>query len=329
MPDKHKEENIDETADEAVEEVEERAEEALDSVEEAVEEVEEAVEDAGDSITAESVELRHEHEIHVKQAVDEVEQAIDRRRERIEEKTDEVLGTVEETVGDVEETVEEESERLSERARERTEKVGETLDKQRETAGEHTEKALQAFDDSINRLLSEALDTETRVTVYITLRKKDGATLGEVAEESGLYPENVASVLEELEDEDIVESEDGLYRAVPPTDLVAGLPKRVGSWVGSFMRREKTDVSKLAEGELGISEDDEKPEVRAEYDKENDEVTVRVEDAGGSDYLNILLDGEVGHTFHFPSEGDEVTLKRSSGEKVTAESGYLRHEAKE
>lgn len=286
----------------------------------------ESEENLEDHITSESVELRHEHEIHVRQAVEEVEEAIEKRREEIEDKTEEVIDTVEETVEEVEETVEEGGEKLSERAKERSEEMGERFDEQRENVSEQAEKALEVLDDSVNRLLSEALDTETRVAVYVTLRKKDGATAEEVVEESGLYPENIERVLSELEDEGIVESEEGVYRAVPPTDLVSSLPKRVGGWVGSFIRREGRDVSKMAEGELGISDDEDKPELKAEYDMENDEVTVRVEDPGGSDYVNVLVDGEVGHTFHFPSEGDEVTLKRSSGEKITAESGDLVYE---
>jgi len=285
----------------------------------------ETAENIEDSITAESVELRHEHEIHVQQAVEEVEEAIEKRREKLEEKTEDVIDTVEETVEDVEETVEEGSERLGERAKEGSESLSERLNERRESAGARAEEALETLDESVSRLLSEALDTETRVAVYVTLRKKDGATLDEVVEESGLYPENVERVLGDLEDEGVVVSDDDLYTAVAPTELVSSLPSRVGSWVGSFIRRERSNVGRIAEGELGVARDD-KPELRAEYDKENDEVTVRVKDPGGADFVNVLVGGEVGHTFHFPSEGDEVTLNHSSGEKITAESGDLIYE---
>ena len=135
--------------------------------------------------------------------------------------------TVEETVEEVEETFEE----TVEEAEESAEDIGERIEEQ-------TDEVLESVDDNVDRLLSEILDTRSRVAVYVGLRKKEIATPEEVAEETGLYPDKVERVLEDLEEDEIAERvgvEGDEYEAVSPTELVRRVPESVGGWLSDLI----------------------------------------------------------------------------------------------
>jgi vacuolar-type H+-ATPase subunit H len=142
-----------------------------------------------------------------------------------EETTEEVEETAQEAVEETRETVEE----TAEEAEEQAEEIGERVE-------ESAESFLDSVDDNVDRLLSEILDTRSRVAVYVGLRQKEEATPDEVAEETGLYPDKVERVLEELEDEDVVETAGGgRYAAVSPTELVRRVPESVGGWLSDII----------------------------------------------------------------------------------------------
>jgi DNA-binding transcriptional ArsR family regulator len=265
--------------------------------------IEEAVEEG--SVPSETVELRHEHEIHIDKAVDEVEETVKEQRRKVQDRAGEALDTVEETIDEVDEKREEVGERIETEAEDTLEDVEDRA----EDVGRRLDDVLGAVDDSVTRLLSEALDTDTRVAVYATLRKIDGGSIEDISEENGMYPRTVGSVLQDLEEDEVVEIEDGEYRAVPPTRLVTAVPGLLADRIGGVRDKEGGETS-----------------VEAEYDEENEEVTVRVVRAGEADYLNVLVDGEVRHTFQSPGDGDEVSIKADPDADLTAESGTVRYD---
>lgn len=278
----------------------EKTEEDNEGTEEAVEEAVKA-----GSVPSETVELRHEHEIHIDEAVDEVEETVKEQRRKVQERAEEALDTVEETIDEVDEKREEMGEKIESEA----EGTLEDVEDRAEDVGKRLDDVLDAVDDSVTRLLSEALDTDARVAVYATLRKIGGGGIEDISEENGMYPQTVGSVLEDLEDDGVVESENGEYRAVPPTRLVTVVPGLLADRIG------------------GVRDDgDGETNVEAKYDEENEEVTVRVVRVGEADYLNVLVDGEVRHTFQSPEDGDEVSLKASPDADITAESGTVRYD---
>ncbi len=146
--------------------------------------------------------------------------------------------TEEETAEDVIEAEDVESEGVEERVEEVEERVE-----------ERAEEVLESVDDNVDRLLSEILDTRARVAVYVGLREADGATPDAVAEETGLYPDKVERVIDDLQDDDIVEDAgEGVYEAVSPTELVRQVPDRVGEWLDDVLSRgddeeETTDIT--------------------------------------------------------------------------------------
>lgn len=280
-------------------------EETDEKTEDTEEAVEEAVEKAG-SVPSETVELRHEHEIHIDEAVDEVEETVKEQRQKVQDRAEEALDTVEETIDEVDEKREEMGTKIEREAEDRLENVEDRA----EDVGSRLDDVLDAVDDSVTRLLSEALDTDARVAVYATLRKTGGGTAEDVSEENGMYPQTVESVLNDLEEDGVVENEDGTYHAVPPTRLVTVVPGLVANRIGGVVPNDET-------GETSIE---------AEYNEEDEEVTVRINRAGGADYLNILVDGEVRHTFQSPEDGDDVSLKATPDADITAESGTVRYD---
>lgn len=161
------------------------------------------------------------------------------------ESGDDRTESVEEKVEDVEETVEEKVEDVEEEAESRFGDVE-----------ERAEDFLGSVDENVDRLLSEILDTRARVAVYVGLRKAEGGTPEAVAEETGIYPDTVERVLEDLEEDDIVEKEEGgeggstEYAAVSPTELVRRVPDRVGEWISDLIgsggderdEEERTDI---------------------------------------------------------------------------------------
>lgn len=95
----------------------------------------------------------------------------------------------------------------------------------------NVEDALETVDSRLDSLLYEILETESRVAVYVGLRKQGSAEVDEVVEETGLSPDKVETVLDDLEGEDVVDSAEGEYFAVSPTSLVRRVPNRVGNWM--------------------------------------------------------------------------------------------------
>ncbi|MFP4188646.1 MAG: helix-turn-helix domain-containing protein [Halobacteriales archaeon] len=127
-----------------------------------------------------------------------------------------------------------------------SEGVEERVEEQRERVEERAEEVLESVDDNVDRLLSEILDTRARVAVYVGLREKGGASVDEVSEVTGLYPDKVEGVLDDLKDDGIVEVESGEYKAISPTELVRRVPERVGEWLEDVLPRsgddETTDI---------------------------------------------------------------------------------------
>jgi len=124
----------------------------------------------------------------------------------------------------------------------RIDDVEETVEEQRERVEERAEEALDTVDENIDRLLSEVLDTRGRVAVYVSLRNNDGGTAEDIAEASGLYPDKVESVLEDLGEDDIVEEhEEGVYTAISPTELVRRVPEDIGEWLEGALQRSSDD----------------------------------------------------------------------------------------
>jgi len=114
-----------------------------------------------------------------------------------------------------------------------------------ERVEERAEEVLDSVDDNVDRLLSEILDTRARVAVYVGLREKDGAEPDEVSEVTGLYPDKVDAVLDELEDDDIVEQDGDEYGAISPTELVRRVPDRVGEWLDDTLRSSGDDDTEV------------------------------------------------------------------------------------
>jgi predicted transcriptional regulator len=128
-----------------------------------------------------------------------------------------------------------------------SEGVEERVEEQRERVEERAEEVLESVDDNVDRLLSEILDTRARVAVYVGLREAGDAEPDEISEVTGLYPDKVERVLEELEEDDIVESSGDEYSAISPTELVRRVPDRVGAWLDDLLPRggddEETDIT--------------------------------------------------------------------------------------
>lgn len=64
---------------------------------------------------------------------------------------------------------------------------------------------LDRFDESFVELLSRTLDTETRLRVYVELRRRPWSTAEEIAEAAGVYPRIVREAFEDLRERDVVE----------------------------------------------------------------------------------------------------------------------------
>ncbi len=167
--------------------------------------------------------------------VEETEEAVEEAAEEAEENFDETVEEVEETF---EETVEQ--------GEETAEDIGERIEEQ-------TDEVLDSVDENVDRLLSDILDTRSRVAVYVGLRKKETATPEEVAEETGLYPDKVERVIEDLEDDEIAERagiEGEEYEAVSPTELVRRVPESVGGWLSDLItpgsEEEEQDTTEIS-----------------------------------------------------------------------------------
>ncbi|MFP4174197.1 MAG: helix-turn-helix domain-containing protein [Halobacteriales archaeon] len=146
---------------------------------------------------------------------------------------------IEETVEEVEETVENGREKVEETVEEQREKVEEAVEDVEETVEETVDEGLEAVDDAVVDVVSAVLDTSARAEVYVALRKLGEADADEVAEETGLYPDKVDAVLDDLEEDGVVETEtvgeDVVYTAVSPTELVVNVPGRVVDSVRGFV----------------------------------------------------------------------------------------------
>jgi len=169
----------------------------------------------------------------------------DEAEKKVKEAAEEAEKTVEDTAEEVEETVEE----TEETVKEGIEEVEDRAEDIEERVEERTEDVLDSVDENVDRLLSEILDTRSRVAVYVGLRKNNKATPEEVAEETGLYPDKVKRVIEDLEDEEIVEKDVGAneYKAVSPTELVRRVPESVGGWLSDLIRSGDEDEEEVHE----------------------------------------------------------------------------------
>jgi len=166
-------------------------------------------------------------------------------RNMTEKEGDDTIETEEETTDAVEEA-EERIEEGVEEAEDRAEEIEESVE-------ERAEGVLDSVDENVDRLLSEILDTRSRVAVYVGLRQKGTATPDEVAEETGLYPDKVERVLEDLEDEEVVERTSETkneYKAISPTELVRRVPESVGGWLSDLIGsgdEEEEEIDKTTE----------------------------------------------------------------------------------
>jgi sugar-specific transcriptional regulator TrmB len=158
--------------------------------------------------------------------------------ESIEDTVEEVENTVEETVEDVEETVENTVEDVEEAVEDTVEEVEERV-----------EEGLDVVDDAVVDVVSAVLDTGARADVYVALRKLGEADADEVAEETGLYPDKVEAVIDDLEEEGVVEAatvgEDEVYTAVSPTQLVFDAPGRLVDRVRGLVESEDGDERRV------------------------------------------------------------------------------------
>jgi len=162
--------------------------------------------------------------------------------DRIEETVEEVEESVEETVEEVEETVEEQREKVEETIEEQRETVEEAVEDVSEEVESRLDEGLEAVDGAVVEVLSAVLDTGARADVYVGLRKLGEADGDEVAEETGLYPDKVAAVLDDLEEDGVVETDtvgdDTVYTAVSPTELVVDTPSRLADRVRGLVESE-------------------------------------------------------------------------------------------
>ena len=165
------------------------------------------------------------------------------------EEEDGVEERIEETVEEVEDTVENGREKVEETVEEQRERVEDTVEDVEETVEETLDDGLEAVDDAVVDVVSAVLDTSARAEVYVALRKLGEADSEEVVEETGLYPDKVDAVLEDLEDDGVVETEtvgeDVVYTAVSPTQLVVDTPGRVLDRVRDLVESEEGDGKRV------------------------------------------------------------------------------------
>jgi DNA-binding transcriptional ArsR family regulator len=177
-----------------------------------------------------------------------------------------------------EETEEEEESRIEETV----EEVEDTVEDQRERVEETVEDGLDVVNDGVVDVVSAVLDTSARADVYVALRKLGEADAEEVAEETGLYPKKVEETLDDLEEDEVVETEvvgEGVvYTAVSPTEVVSKIPGRVLDRVRGVVE---------SNGEEGEGEEDDR----------------RVLSAGWSPYRLVIEPNEE------EEEGEEIPVQ--------------------
>ena len=178
-----------------------------------------------------------------------------------------------------EETEEEEESRIEETV----EEVEDTVEDQRERVEETVEDGLDVVNDGVVDVVSAVLDTSARADVYVALRKLGEADAEEVAEETGLYPKKVEEALDDLEEDEVVETEvvgEGVvYTAVSPTEVVSKIPGRVLDRVRGVVE---------SNGEEGEGEEDDR----------------RVLSAGWSPYRLVIEPNE-----EEKEEGEEIPVQ--------------------
>jgi DNA-binding transcriptional ArsR family regulator len=178
-----------------------------------------------------------------------------------------------------EETEEEEESRIEETV----EEVEDTVEDQRERVEETVEDGLDVVNDGVVDVVSAVLDTSARADVYVALRKLGEADAEEVAEETGLYPKKVEETLDDLEEDEVVETEvvgEGVvYTAVSPTEVVSKIPGRVLDRVRGVVE---------SNGEEGEGEEDDR----------------RVLSAGWSPYRLVIEPNE-----EEEEEGEEIPVQ--------------------
>jgi len=194
--------------------------------------------------------------------------------------------------------------------------LGGRIDEEGERARNRVSEALGAFGEGVNDLATDLLGTDARAGVYAALRRTGGATAGEVADETGLPDRAVEDALSALVSEGFVRRTGGRYEAVEPAELVREAPGRVGGWI-------RDSIGDGGDGARRLPIRGEKPIIDAGYDEEVDEVTVRVEEPGDADYVEVVVGSEVRKYFEPPSAGDEFVVGAEREEAVVARSGCL------
>ena len=112
------------------------------------------------------------------------------------------------------------------------------------------ERAVAEFDERVVDILSWVLDTETRASIYIHLRKHPWSTSEEVAEGTGLYPSTVREALASLAEEGVLdrrkrESEGAgnnpyEYTAEAPSELVGDVVGQVQEQLNALCNLDAT-----------------------------------------------------------------------------------------
>lgn len=193
--------------------------------------------------------------------------------------------------------------------------IGNRIDDEGDRVRTRIGEALGAVEEDVSNLMVRLFGTDTHAGVYVAVRRRGEATAGEVADETDLPPDRVENVLEELAEEGVLRRTDGGYKAVEPREFVKRVPERVGDWIRDSIGGNEEARRLPIRGE--------KPQIDAEYDEENNEVTVRVEDPGDADYVEVLVGAEVEKYFEHPSEDDEFTVDADREQAVVARSGCL------
>lgn len=151
----------------------------------------------------------------------------------------------------------------------------------RDRVAEEAERAIEGLERGLTDVLAWLLETETRSRIYVYLRADPDSTSDEIAEGTGLYPSTVREALAELHEEGTVTRQkrdnEGAgnnpfeYRAIPPSDLVAGAASQLQDGLNAVLRLDE----RLGSQELTSDEDpitiDVDEEVLDEVDRRDEE----------------------------------------------------------
>ena len=77
-----------------------------------------------------------------------------------------------------------------------------------------------------------------------------------------------------------------------------------------------SDLAEVSEGSRTRREDPGELDLSSTYDEENEVLKVTVNNPGGADYLDIIVDGEVRETLRSPEPGEETTVDKKPSESI-------------